>query len=443
MSLRWRLAITVGLLLLTTVALVSVSAYLTTDRRLHEEVDTSLDDRAVSLRIVLNRQIASGRPATLPGAGRQLPQNAALAQLLAPNGSVVENSGGVVFPVSAVERRLANLGGRPVLRTVTVQGAPYRLETMALRNGGAVQVARELTPTRSTLASLRWRYAVSSGLVALLGAIVGWLLAGWLTRPVERLSDTAEVVATTGRLDVAVDTHGRDEISRLSRSFASMLAALRDSRLRQQQLAQDASHELRTPITSIRTNVDVLRRHPELDPAERAKVLDDVNDELTQVTTMVDELVTLASGTGELDDPTTTVRLDEIVKRAVERTRRRLGSSITLEAEPTELLGSPRGLDRAVQNLLDNAGKFGPAGAPIEVTLGRRRLEVRDHGAGIAPEDLANIFERFYRATTARTQPGSGLGLAIVSHVVEAHGGRVFAYNHPEGGAVVGFELGD
>jgi two-component system sensor histidine kinase MprB len=443
MSLRWKLAITVGLLLLTTVALVSVSAYLTTDRRLHEEVDNSLDDRAVSLRLVLNRQIATGRPATLPGSRRQLPQNSALAQLLDVDGSVVETSGGVVFPVSPADRRLAARGGRPVVRTVAVVGLPYRVETVPLRPGGAVQVARELAPTQQTLASLRRRYALSSGLVALLGAIVGWLLAGWLTRPVARLTTAAEHVATTGELDASVETRGRDETARLAQAFASMLTALRDSRVRQQQLAQDASHELRTPITSIRTNVDVLRRHPQLDQVERAKVLDDVNDELTQVTNMVDELVTLATGAGDVDDPIVPVQLDQIVERAAERTRRRLGRTVLCVVEPTPLMGSVRGLDRAVQNLLDNAGKFGPADRPIEVSLAARRLAVRDHGPGIAPEDLPNVFDRFYRSTAARTQPGSGLGLAIVAHVVESHGGRVFAMNHPEGGAVVGFQLGD
>jgi len=444
-SLRWRLALTVGILMLTMVALVSVSAYLTTDRRLHEEVDTSLNDRADALRLVLNRALPD-RPRPRQGPfGRDeqdyLPVNVNLAQRLDENGEAVETAGDIELPVDEHERRIATDGGPPYLRTVEIEGEPYRIETVALRFGGAVQVARELRPTQDTLASLRSRYAASSGLVALLGAILGWLLAGWLTRPVIRLTAAAEHVAATGQLDADIETKGRDETSRLSQAFAKMLAALRESRARQRQLVQDASHELRTPVTSIRTNVDVLRRHPYLDAAERAKVLDDVNTELAQVTDMVQELVVLASGDGDPDDGVGPVRLDEIVQEAADRARRRTGRNVYVEVEPTTVHGSARGLDRAVSNLVDNACKFSPTGTPIRITLEGGRVRVRDFGPGISAEDLPYVFDRFYRATTARTEPGSGLGLAIVDQVAQSHGGRVFAGNHPEGGAVVGFDV--
>ena len=98
-------------------------------------------------------------------------------------------------------------------------------------------------------------------------------------------------------------------------------------------------------------------------------------------------------------------------------------------------------LERAISNLVDNAVKYSPAGTPIEVTVGPGRVEVRDHGPGIAPEDQPYVFERFYRSTAARTEPGSGLGLAIVEQIVARHGGRAWASNSPEGGAVVGFQL--
>jgi two-component system sensor histidine kinase MprB len=310
-----------------------------------------------------------------------------------------------------------------------------------LRNGGAVQVARELQPTEDTLASLKRRYAVSAALVALLGGVVGWMLASWLTRPVVRLTAAAEHVAATGDLDADVGMGGKDETGRLAHAFDSMLTALRESRVRQRRLVQDASHELRTPITSVRTNVDVLRRHPQLDSSERAKVLDEVNAELTQVTAMVDELVVLASGDGEPDDTEGPLQLDEVLRQAAERVHRRTGRPVRVDAEPTVVHGSWRGLERAVNNLLDNAVKFSPAGTAIETSLRRGRLAVRDHGAGIDPVDLPHVFDRFYRATTARTEPGSGLGLAIVDQVVQSHGGQVFAENHPDGGAVVGFVI--
>jgi two-component system, OmpR family, sensor histidine kinase MprB len=443
-NLRWRLSIMVGLLLLTMVTLVSVTAYVTTDRRLHEEVDASLDERANSLRVLVGRN-PRGRPGGVGGAGPDgsagrsvLPPTSNLSQLLDDEGRIEETVGDVALPVDPLDRALARNGGTRYLRTERIAGEPYRIETVPLRLGGAVQVARELGPTEETLGSLRRRYLASSALVALLGAILGWLLASWITRPV-----AATCSAATGRLDTDVDTNvpggKHDETARLARSFASMLAALRESRARQRQLVQDASHELRTPVTSIRTNVDVLRRHPYLEPAERGKVLDDVNSELTQVTAMVDELVVLASGDGELDEAEGPVRLDQLVHDLAERTHRRTGRMVATEVDQSTVWGSARGLERAISNLLDNACKFSPAGTPLDVTVKAGVVTVRDRGRGIDDADLPHVFDRFYRATTARTEPGSGLGLAIVDQVAQRHGGRAFAMNHPEGGAMVGF----
>jgi two-component system sensor histidine kinase MprB len=106
-----------------------------------------------------------------------------------------------------------------------------------------------------------------------------------------------------------------------------------------------------------------------------------------------------------------------------------------LDAEPSLVLASPAGLDRAIGNMLDNAVKWGPAAGPLEVRVRDGRLEVRDHGPGIAAEDLPRVFDRFYRAPGARGMPGSGLGLAIVRQVAETHGGSVDAANDPGGGA--------
>lgn len=135
------------------------------------------------------------------------------------------------------------------------------------------------------------------------------------------------------------------------------------------------------------------------------------------------------------------VRLDEILAEAVERFRRRIGWEVVLSAEETALVGKPGRLERAVANLLDNAGKWGPPGEPVEVTLRKGRLEVRDHGPGIVSEDLPHVVERFFRSVAARTTPGSGLGLAIVEQVAEEHAGRAFASNAEGGGAVVGLEV--
>ena len=179
---------------------------------------------------------------------------------------------------------------------------------------GARPGAPSVHMTVAARARLRRRYAAISGLVALLGAILGWLLAGWITGPVRRLTSAAEHVASTGDLEAPVEATGRDETARLGQAFSAMLAALRESRQRQRMLVEDAGHELRTPITSIRTNVEVLHRYPNLESDERGKVVEDLHTEVSQVSTMIDELVLLASGDTEEDDTANSVAIDDLVR---------------------------------------------------------------------------------------------------------------------------------
>jgi two-component system sensor histidine kinase MprB len=215
-----------------------------------------------------------------------------------------------------------------------------------------------------------------------------------------------------------------------------MLGALERSMQAQRQLVADASHELRTPLTSLRTNVEVLAgANGSLPPDERAGMLRAVVGQLEELTLLVEDLVDLARD-GEREQEREPVRLDMLVADAVDRARRlHPGREIRTRLEETLVEGSPRRLDRAVSNLLDNAEKWSPPGAPVDVTLGDGRLVVRDHGSGFGEHDLARVFDRFYRASSARSRPGSGLGLAIVRHVAEAHGGTVTARNAEAGGA--------
>ena len=291
------------------------------------------------------------------------------------------------------------------------------------------------------LANLRVRFAVIGTSITLLAA-AGRVAdrTSRVTRPVTRLTAATEAIAESGRLDVDVPSGGSDETGRLSHSFAMMLDALRRSREQQQRLAQDAGHELRTPLTSLRTNVEVLRRHPELEPATRDRVLGDIDSELRELTVLTNELVALATEEAD-DEPTQMVDVDALARRAAARTERRRRRTVLVDAEPWSVRGQPRQLLRVLDNLLDNAAKFDPSTAPIEVVVRPGTITVRDHGAGVEPADLARIFDRFYRAPSARAQPGSGLGLAIVSDVVRRHGGTVAATNHPDGGTLITVSL--
>jgi two-component system sensor histidine kinase MprB len=206
----------------------------------------------------------------------------------------------------------------------------------------------------------------------------------------------------------------------------------------------DASHELRTPIASLRANIQVLEDEDRLSPEDRAALRADVVAELDELTALVADVVELARGAKPeevLDD----VRLDLIVSAQVDRAQRRAGTDVSYQAqvEPTVVSGEPERISRAVSNLLDNARRWSPAGGIVEVALRGGALVVRDHGPGFEPGDLPHVFERFYRSDRARATPGSGLGLAIVRQAAEAHGGSAEASNAAGGGAVVGVRFND
>ncbi|MGB2711903.1 MAG: HAMP domain-containing sensor histidine kinase, partial [Conexibacter sp.] len=325
----------------------------------------------------------------------------------------------------------------------SVGGVDVRVFTRPGPPGYALQIARPLTEVQRTLDRLAVvLLLVSAGGIALAAAL-GRFVARTALAPVARLTGTVEHVAETGDLSrrIEVPAASGDELSRLARSFNAMLAALESSVGRQRQLVADASHELRTPLTSLRTNVEVLARSPTMPAAERDGLLADVVGQLDELGALVGDVVELAR---EEEQPleTEVVRFDELVEAAVRRARGRAGApSFEVALDPCLVRGVPARLDRAVANLLDNAAKWSPPGAAVEVALRDGGLTVRDRGPGIAPEDLPRVFERFYRAPAARGLPGSGLGLAIVRQVAELHGGRVEAQAAEGGGALLRLAL--
>ncbi len=268
---------------------------------------------------------------------------------------------------------------------------------------------------------------------------LGWLIGRQVTRRLVRLTEAADDVAETGRLDVEVPVSGSDETGRLGKAMNGMLGALARSRDQQQQLVQDAGHELRTPLTSLRTNVAVLRRMDNLAPEARQQLVDDLDSETKELTALVNELVELATDRRD-DEPEQECDLQAICEQAAGRVRRRTGREIMVTGDDSLVSCRPTAIDRAVVNLIDNAAKFSVDGA-IEVVVHDGRVAVSDRGPGIPEEDLAHIFDRFYRSVASRSLPGSGLGLAIVRDIVESHGGTVFAERRDGGGSTVGFVL--
>lgn len=440
MSLRLKIALLLAIIVSIGVASVSLVSYRTTDARLMEEVDRSLVQATERF-----LQRPGGNRPFRPGSTvinipeRPLGIEQFVVQVSDLSGSVLAATEGVALPLTPVS---VDSGGDavPTFTSVTsMQGVDYRVRTVALPQG-VVQLGRDLTENDNVLTDLRRRMALVAVVVAVVAALIGWFTVTGVTRRLRRLSAAVGEVATTGRLDVEAPQSGSDEAGRLGRTFADMLAALSRSREQQQRLVQDAGHELRTPLTSLRTNLDVLRRHSDIDSATRAQIVGDIDRDVTDLESLVEEVVALAADrhTDELPQP---IILREHVVPLVERAARRSGRVIDFNADDSMCIVRPQLFERAVSNLIDNALKFDTSGGTIEVDVTQGTVTVSDRGPGVEDGQEQVIFERFHRATSARTLPGSGLGLSIVADVAASHGGTVFARRRTGGGAEVGFTL--
>jgi two-component system sensor histidine kinase MprB len=405
--------------------------------------------------VVVPRGSSVKRPAADSGAGQdvqlvlpapKLGGPTGYVQLSESNGNVLRAGKGPLLPVTAAARAVASGKRNAFFSNATVAGTPARVLTERAPTGGVWQVALPLSEVNNTLTHLQLVLAIVCLCGIALAAALGLLVSRAALVPVRRLTGAAERVARTQDLGHRIQAGEDDELGRLARSFNTMLAALERSRLAQRQLVSDASHELRTPLTSAQANLDALMLGEQLPAGERARVIAAAQAQLQELTVLVGDLVDLSKT--EIDEvEVEDVRLDLAAASALQRARLHgVGGhscAFVLDAEPCLVRAAPARLDRAIANLLDNACKWNPPppAGPVEVRVRHGKLEVRDHGPGIAAEDLPRVFDRFYRSPEARGRPGSGLGLAIVRQTAEAHGGSVHAANDPDGGARLTLEL--
>jgi two-component system sensor histidine kinase MprB len=437
MSFRRRIAFTAAAAVAIAVAVGSVVAYFVVHDTLLGQIDASLRNAADQ------SMLATRVPA--PGDAPQLDAlegPVVFMQFTRGDRTVAVGEGSRRLGDPKAVQAVADGQREAFFSDEEVDGVHVRVYTSRLAPGLASQVARALTEVDGALGDLR----LGLGLVAIAGiglaAFLGRLATRHAVRPVTELTEAAEHVARTRDLSRRIEASGGDELARLATSFNTMLEALDDSRRAQRQLVADASHELRTPLTSLRTNLEVLGSRRELAAGDRERLRSDVVAQLEELTELVGDLVELARDEEPCDEPAETLRLDELVAGAVERARRHAQSvTFTTELERTLVTGARGRLDRAVANLLDNAGKWSPPGGAVEVRLRSGELTVRDRGPGIGADDLPHVFDRFYRATAARGRAGSGLGLAIVRAVAERHGGAVTAEPAPGGGALLRLTL--
>jgi two-component system sensor histidine kinase MprB len=440
MNLRIRLALVVAVTFALVVIGCTYAAHVSTSRQLREETDDFLLQRA--------ERFTRSEPGGFPrgpqrpgnfrfGGGLALADPDALTQILTSAGTVASYiPGQPELPIDAIDKTIARDGGDARFHHVELDGDSYRVLTVALPGGGAAQIARSVEESEDLLASLDTRLRLIALAGTLVAATLAWFIARRMVRPIEELTESTALVATTKEFDHPISVSRHDEIGRLAESFNRMLDALRTSREQQRRLVMDASHELRTPLTALRTNVDLLRRAHSFDQAQREELLGATDVELRELTDLVSELVELATDTRS-EEVVQQIDLGELVDRVAARQQRRTGRTITVEKDaPASVDGRITLLERAVTNLVDNALKFSPPDSTVEVVARGSTVEVLDRGTGIPADDLPHVFDRFYRATSARQVQGSGLGLAIVEQIAELHTGTVTLAARPGGGIV-------
>jgi len=438
-SLASRVTVLTTMAVLLTVVLLALGAYLTARVQLQQQLDESLLNRA---KLVSTYDVLE----TL-----KLPEVSAGAADVRV--AVMQITGdGVLLRASAGDPDTESLKvGRPEIQVAagdaeesvrTIRGAPGAFRVVAVpvpdEPDTAVVLAQSLEEQSRVLSKLGLVMGVLGLLGVMVAAVAGWAVTTNGLRPVRRLTARVEEVARTEDLR-PMPVEGRDEVARLAGAFNQLVTSLGASRERQKRLVADAGHELRTPITSLRTNVDLLTQADdaglEIDPRARRELLDDIGAQTIELTTLIGDLTELAR-----DEPMAPVvglvDLGEVVDQSVARVRRRAPSvTFDVRTDPWDVTGEAPALERAVTNLLDNAAKWSPTDGVVRVVLAGGTLIIDDQGPGIAPADRQRVFDRFWRASDARTLPGSGLGLSIVSRIVERHAGTVEALEAPGGGA--------
>ena len=439
MSLRLRLTLLTALLTGGMLLLFALVFYLVLEANLYAELDTRLQERAT----LLTRTVgASAQPNTNP----QIPALPLLeefaapgiyAQLIAVDDTVQATSLNLArgrLPLDAESLSSAR-AGNSAFATVRA-GADEDLRLLAVpvgeATGSVLVVAESLEPLQRTLAWAR-TLIIGGGSIALMLVLVGaTLLTGRALAPIQQLTLMGAHVAATGEYHTRVPVpRRRDEVAQLAVTINDLIATIERSLLQQRQFLADTSHELRSPLTAVLANLDLLRRN--LDPAERELSLSEATAEARRMRRLVNDLLLLAQADATQVIGHTPVQLDQVVTKTVAMIARRATThTLRAEVEPAvTIVGDGERLTELLRNLLENAINYTPPGTEIVVRLQRShrraQLIVSDSGPGIAPEHLPYVWDRFYRVDKARSRSlgGSGLGLAIVKYIVEAHGGTV------------------
>jgi two-component system sensor histidine kinase MprB len=443
MNLRTRFALIAGALVFVLATVMSVGAYRIASSQLENQVQTSLEQRISRILNIMDRPNFTWQDSFGPGPVNQAIMQTevdAITQVVLPNGQILGRREYPQLPIERADKALSFGGDRVNESSTVIEGHTFRTMTVLANDGSLIQVAKDTQILIDARNGMRKWFPLFAALAVMVSAVIGWLFAGRVSKPIEDLALAANDIAQTQDLERRIKVSGSDEVARLSTSFNTMLTALGKSMNRQRQLVQDASHELRTPLTSLRANSELLERASVSD-ADRAAILADMRTEIDELTALSTELSALAIDQKAAESPIDTdlaVIADEIATRAA----RRGGAAVSVHVTDDVMVQArPHQLERAISNLVDNAIKFSGGSSEVEIHVGAKRVEVRDHGPGISDEDKPHVFDRFYRATATRSMPGSGLGLSIVSQFAEDHNASAYVLDNVGGGAIVGIQF--
>ncbi|MEU6466600.1 HAMP domain-containing sensor histidine kinase [Streptomyces sp. NPDC046976] len=448
--LRTRLTLAASAAVAVVVLGVCAAAFLVIRQQLLHQLDLHLTQSAR----LAARQYRQEPPGVVQGECRYLAAPACTQ--LVPARAADDPAGPYLLPVTGATRQVAAGTRGPYYSELRLAGHRARMLTTPLGAHRALQIAVRADTVDQGVR----RAAGLLGAVGAAGVVLAGVLGSWVSRtglaPVARLTATAERIAATRDARHRIElppkrASGDDEITRLAAAFNTMLGELEKSVTAQRRLVADASHELRTPLTALRANADLLARSDRLTGAQRERAAGALGRQLREVTVLVNDLIELAREE-EPDPLVEDVHLVSVVTHAVDAARDHWPDvpfllRIAPDTQTLTVTGVPARLSRLLSSLLDNAAKFSPPGRPVEVTLARTThaavLEIRDHGPGIAAEDLPYVFDRFYRARTARALPGSGLGLAMARQIARAHHADLTAGQAPGGGALFRLRIPD
>ncbi len=478
-----RLTLFYAFLLVIALWIFGTIVYTQAQQRAYNDLDNALSSRAASVRLgkdLLVNQNSSNLPFSLPsvdglGSGsiaiEVLDNHLHLLATTSGNRANITQTGvnGLVnspvpWDIQAARRILqhpfaTNGDANSIYSTISYQGQLIRIYTLMNNDfigEHIIQTARSEQDIEQSLTDLRLLLWRGGALVLLFALIGGWFITWSVLSRVQRITKAVQNITASHDFSQRVpekSSFGRDELTSLAFTFNEMLASLEKAYQRQQRFVADASHELRAPITSIRCNLDLLAKAPDLPLEEAQAALADARAEADRMGRLVNDLLTLArsdetaqeikaNGYKKVEEKKPIIDLDSLLLQVYRQYRqtaeRENGNNIQqgprlmlLNITPAKVFGDTDQLHQVLVALIDNALKYTPYEGSVTLSLTTDQndavVKVSDSGIGILPEDLPHIFERFYRADRARSRDrgGTGLGLTIVRNIVQEHAGNI------------------